>query len=85
MSAAGKRRYDEGVMSPTPEDLITFLRGLGDDLLLPALWLVRRSDLGAVLEEFYEPEERMLELVEKRLFRQDRQLYEFVLGRRTEN
>ena len=72
-------------MSPTPEELITFLRGLGDDLLLPALWLVRRSDLGAVLDEFYEPDKRMLELVENRLVRKDRQLYEFVVSRRTEN
>lgn len=72
-------------MSPTPKDLAAFLRGLGDDLFLPALWLVRRSDLGAVLEDFYEPDERVLELVEDRLFTQDRRLYEFVKGKRTQN
>lgn len=72
-------------MSPTPKDLTTFLRGLDDDLFLPALWLVRRSDLGAVLEDFYSPDERVLELVEDRLFTQDRRMYEFVVGRRAEN
>lgn len=72
-------------MRPTPKDLVTFLRGLGDDLFLPALWLVRRSDLGAVLEDLYEPDERLLELVEDRMFTKDRQLYEFVKSRRAEN
>lgn len=72
-------------MHPTPRYLATFLRGLDDELFLPALWLIRRSDLGAVLEEFYEPDEKHLDLVEDRLFTQDRRLYEFVVGRRTEN
>lgn len=72
-------------MIPRAEDLAVYLRGLGDDLFLPALWLVRRSDLGAILEESYEPSDRVLEMVEDRLFTQNRQLYEYVVGRRAEN
>ncbi len=71
-------------MSPTPQDLATFLLTLRDDQLLPALWLVRRTDLGTVLEH-YEPEERALELIEDRLFTQNRDLYRYVQDRRTEN
>lgn len=71
-------------MNPTPENLVTFIRGLTDDLLLPALWLVRRSDLGAILE-FYEPDESLLEAIEDRLFAQACDLYHFVQDRRTEN
>ncbi len=71
-------------MSPTPEDLAVFLRSLSDELLLSALWLVRRSDLGAILEH-YEPDESVLELIEDRLFTSNRKLYEFIQDRRAEN
>lgn len=71
-------------MFPTTRDLVVFLKSLEDELLLPALWLVRRSDLGALLDD--QPlDERLLELVEDRLFTQDRRLYEFVMERRREN
>ena len=67
-----------------PMDLVVFLRSLDEDLLLPALWLIRRSDLGAIVED-YDPEESVLELVEDRLFTGNRALYEFVVNRRAEN
>ncbi len=66
------------------EDLVAFLRNLDDALFLPALWLVRRSDLGAIMED-YEPDESLLELIEDRLFTQDRNLYEFIHQKREEN
>ncbi len=68
----------------TPEDLAVFVRGLEDELLLPALWLVRRSALGAILE-FYEPAEQTLEIVDDRLFTQNRPLYDLVQERMEEN
>ncbi len=68
----------------SPKDLVSFLRSLSDELLLPALWLVRRSDLGAIMEH-YEPEENVLELIEDKLFTSNRALYEFVVNRRAEN
>ena len=68
----------------SPKDLVSFLRSLSDELLLPALWLVRRSDLGAIMEH-YEPDESVLELIEDRLFTSNRALYDFVVNRRAEN
>ncbi len=70
--------------TPTPEDLAVFIRGLENELLLPALWLVRRSALGAILE-LYEPDVQALEVVDDRLFTQNRPLYDFVQERMEEN
>ncbi len=69
---------------PTPEDLAVFVGDLEDELLLPALWLIRHSGLGAILRS-YEPDEGLLEIVDDRLFRADRQLYDFVQERMEEN
>ncbi len=71
-------------MRPTPEDLAMFVRGLEDELLLPALWLVRRSGLGAILEA-YEPADRTVEIIDDRLFTENRPLYDFVQERMEEN
>ena len=71
-------------MRPVPEDLVVFLRGLEDELLLPALWLIRRSGLGAILR-FYDPDEGAIETLNDRLFRENRELYEFVQERMKEN
>ncbi len=71
-------------MTPTPEDLAVFVGDLGDELLLPALWLVRHAALGSILRS-YEPDEGLLEIVDDRLFRADRQLYDFVQERMEEN
>ncbi len=70
--------------TPTPEDLAVFIRGLENEFLLPALWLIRRSALGAILE-LYEPAEQTLEIVDDRLFNQNRGLYDFVQERMEEN
>ncbi len=71
-------------MRSTPNDLAVFVRGLEDELLLPALWLVRRSGLGAILES-YEPDERAVEIIEDRLLTKYRLLYDFVQERLEEN
>lgn len=71
-------------MRPTPEDLAVFVGDLEDELLLPALWLVRHSALGAILRS-YDPDEETLEVVDDRLYRADRSLYEFVQKRMKEN
>ncbi len=71
-------------MRPAPEDLVAFVRGLDDDLLLPALWLIRRSGLGAILSS-YEPDERAVDMINDRLFKEDHRLYEFVQKRLKEN
>ena len=54
------------------------------DLLLPALWLVRRGGLGAILNDF-QPDQQALEILEDRLFTQNRALYDFVQQRMEEN
>ncbi len=61
-----------------------FVRSLEDELLLPALWLVRRAGLGAILDS-YEPNERALEIIDDRLFTKSRRLYDFVQERIEEN
>lgn len=71
-------------MRPTPDDLAAFVRGLEDDLLLPVLWLIRRSGLGAILS-LYEPDERKLDVIDDRLFSQSRDLYDYVQERMEEN
>ncbi len=71
-------------MRPSPEDLAVFVRGLEDELLLPALWLVRRSGLGAILRS-HEPDGRAVEIIENRLFSENRPLYDFVQERMEEN
>ena len=71
-------------MRPAPEDLAVFVRGLEDDLLLPALWLVRRAGLGVILRS-YEPERKAIELIEDRLFTEQRPLYELLRDRIQEN
>jgi hypothetical protein len=71
-------------MRPAPSDLAAFVQGLEDELLLPALWLIRRSGLGAILT-FYEPDERAVEIIDDRLFTSNRRLYEFVQERMEEN
>ncbi len=71
-------------MTPVPNDLVVFVRGLEDELLYPALWLVRRSGLGAILES-YEPDEGTLEIIDDRLFTEHRRLYDFVQERMEEN
>ena len=71
-------------MTPTPQELAAFVRGLEDDLLLPALWLVRRAGLGEILS-FYEPDQRALETINNRLLAENRPLYEFVRERMKEN
>ena len=69
---------------PPAADLAAFVRSLEDDLLLPTLWLIRRSALGAILE-LYEPAEQTLEIVDDRLFTQNRGLYDLVQERMEEN
>lgn len=71
-------------MRPPHQDLAVFVQGLEGELLLPALWLVRRSGLGAILES-YEPDEGTVEIIEDRLFRKNRRLYDFVQKRMEEN
>ncbi len=60
------------------------MRGLEDDLVLPALWLIRRFALGAVLDP-YQPDEGLVDRVEDRLFTEARPLYDFVQERLREN
>lgn len=71
-------------MNATPQELLAFLQSLDEELRLPALWLVRRSDLGAILDD-YESDEKLLDTIEDRLFTQNRGLYEFIQERRKEN
>lgn len=71
-------------MRPTPEDLAVFVGDLEDELLLPALWLVRHTALGAILRS-YEPDAETLEIVDDCLFRASRQLYHYVQERMEEN
>ena len=71
-------------MRTTPQELAAFVRGLEDDLLLPALWLVRRAGLGEILS-FYEPDKQALESINDRLLAQNRPLYDFVQERMKEN
>ncbi len=71
-------------MRPPPDDLAVFVRDLEDELLLPALWLLRRSGLGAILES-YEPDEGTVEIIDDRLFTKNRRLYDFVQERMEEN
>ena len=71
-------------MTPAPEDLKLFVQGLEDGLLLPALWMIRRSGLGAILET-YEPDQTVVDVIEDRLFRSHRPSYEFVQKRLEEN
>ncbi len=66
------------------EDLAVFVQGLEDELLLPALWLVRRSGLGAILES-YKPDGRVVEIIEDSLVTKNRRLYDFVQERMEEN
>ncbi len=70
--------------SATPEDLAIFVQGLDDDLVLPALWLVRRGVLGAILR-LYEPDAQSLEILDDHLFTHNRRLYDFVQERMEEN
>ncbi len=70
---------------PSPRDLARFIRNLEEDkLLLPALWMVRRSSLGAILKGFT-PNEQDIEIIEDRLRIQDHSLYEYVQERLKEN
>ncbi len=71
-------------MRPTPRDLAVFVRELEDELLLPALWLIRHSGLGAILGS-YEPDEGVLEIIDHRLLTENRPLYDFVQERMEEN
>ncbi len=71
-------------MRRTPQDLAVFVGDLEDELLLPALWLIRHSGLGAILRS-YKPDERALEIIDDRLFTADRRLYDFVQERMEEN
>ncbi len=71
-------------MRPAPQDLVTFVQELEDDLLLPALWMIRRSGLGAIME-LYEPDKQAVEIIEDRLCTENRPLYEFVQERMEEN
>lgn len=71
-------------MRLVPNDLAVFLQGLDDKLLLPALWLVRRSGLGAILDT-YEPDERAVARIEDLLVATNRQLYDFFQERMEEN
>ncbi len=82
-----RRRDDTFLTTKTAglaDDLADLIRGLEDELLLPALWLIRRTGLGAILE-LYEPDEDAREILEVRLLTQHRALYDFVKERMEEN